>query len=158
MPAPTVSTVQAMLTPAVAISAVGLLLLTLSNRYSAAINRIRLLSDERRRLRAVQAKQDPPGEIEQLRLESVLRQTRALLVRMRSLRNAVFCMYLAVGMFVLTSVGIGAQLATDSGLLRILATTVFLCGMLVVLLGVAFATVDLRRSFRVVELDAQSDG
>lgn len=158
MPASTVDAVQAMLTPAVAISAVGLLLLTVSNRYSATINRVRLLNDERRRLRAAQAQQAVLRPAEQPRLESVLRQTRALLERMRLLRNAVLCLHLAVGMFVLTSVGIGVQLTTDWALLRIAATTTFLGGMMVVLLGVTFAAVDLRRSYRVVELDAQSDG
>lgn len=153
----TVSAVQAMLTPAVAISAVGLLLLTVSNRYSATISRVRLLNEERRRLRAAQHQQPTGGAANQGRLASVSQQTQALLARMRLLRNALFCLYLAIGLFVLTSVGIGAQVVAGWEVLRVAATAAFLGGMLAVLLAVSWATLDLRRSFRVVELDVQTD-
>lgn len=147
-----------MLTPAVAISAVGLLLLTVSNRYSATISRVRLLNEERRRLRAAQHPQPTGGAANQGRLVSVSQQTQALLARMRLLRNALFCLYLAIGLFVLTSVGIGAQVVAGWEVLRVAATAAFLGGMLAVLLAVSWATLDLRRSFRVVELDVQTDG
>ena len=48
MPEPTVTAIQAIqaiLAPALGISAVGLLLLGLTNRYSNIVNRIRLLND-----------------------------------------------------------------------------------------------------------------
>ena len=45
-----IQAIQAILAPALGISAVGLLLLGLSNRYSTIVNRIRLLADEKRRI------------------------------------------------------------------------------------------------------------
>ena len=49
-------TIQAILTPALMISACGLLLLGLNNRYAIVISRIRMLNDEKRRKLA-----DPEG-------------------------------------------------------------------------------------------------
>jgi len=42
-------TIQLMLAPAVMISACGLLLLGISNKYSSITNRLRILNEERRR-------------------------------------------------------------------------------------------------------------
>ena len=48
-PVTAIQAIQAILAPALGISAVGLLLLALMNRYSTIVNRIRLLNDEKRR-------------------------------------------------------------------------------------------------------------
>ena len=68
-------TIQAILTPALMISACGLLLLGLNNRYAIVISRIRVLNDEKRRKLA-----DPEGidreYVDALRFESVLQQIR----------------------------------------------------------------------------------
>lgn len=69
----TVSIIQLMLEPAVMISACGLLLLGMNNRYSLVVNRIRLLNEEKRRL-LLKIGEKPPSLDENIRLESISKQ------------------------------------------------------------------------------------
>ena len=46
-----VQIIQAMLAPGLMISACGLLVLGMNNKYSIVVNRIRLLNEERRKLK-----------------------------------------------------------------------------------------------------------
>lgn len=49
----TVDLIQAMLAPGIMISACGLLLLGINNKYSIVVNRIRVLEEEKRKLAAI---------------------------------------------------------------------------------------------------------
>lgn len=152
-----IQAIQAMLAPAVAISAVGLLLLGMSNRYSSIINRIRLLNDEKRRYLKMIADHRELAYTDNVRFMSVRNQTEELMVRSRYVRNGILSMQLAIGLFVLTSVAIGVNLFVSSELLRSLPLVIFVIGMVGVVVGITFASLEVRRSYRIVLIEVKAD-
>jgi hypothetical protein len=152
-----IQAIQAILAPAVGISAVGLLLLGMSNRYSAIIARIRLLNDERRRFTRQIAEQQDLSYADNARFMNIRKQTEELLSRSRTVRNAILAMQTAIGLFVLTSVGIGLSLVAGKEFDAMVPLGLFLVGMLCVFVGISFAGLDVYRSFRVVLLEAKAE-
>jgi hypothetical protein len=93
----------AMITPAVLISASGTLILSTSTRLGRVVDRVRSLSD---RLRQLAASADQPEYFEEERA-MLYDQLDKLTSRSRLLQRALTTFYLAVGVFVATSVAIG---------------------------------------------------
>lgn len=144
-------TIQAILTPALMISACGLLLLGLNNRYGIVVSRIRLLNDEKRRKLA-----DPEGidreYVDALRFESVMRQIPALLTRANHLRRSLLCLWIGVICYVLSSILLGAGLFLGMNVANA-AVWVFLIGLLSAVCGVIFALLDIYLAYRVLKLE-----
>ena len=137
--------IQLMLSPAVMISACGLLLLGANNKYSSVVNRIRLINDEKRRLVMKTGEREFIPE-ENLRLESTARQLKQLRVRARLVRNSVLSYTIAAALFVLSSLFIGAALFQGLVGFHYVSTAVFLAGMVMVffLVGTFHKIIDLR--------------
>lgn len=152
-----IQAIQAILAPAVGISAVGLLLLGLSNRYSAIISRIRALNDERRRFSRQIADQQELSYTDNARFMNIRRQTDELLHRSRTVRNAILAMQTAIALFILTSVGIGLSLVLGREFDAVVPLVIFLVGMLAVFVGITFSGMDVYRSFRVVLMEAKAE-
>ena len=93
----------AMITPAVLISASGTMILSTSTRLGRVVDRVRSLSD---RVRQLTASEDHPEFFEEERA-MVFDQLDKLTSRSRLLQRALTAFYLAVGVFVATSVAIG---------------------------------------------------
>lgn len=152
-----IQAIQAILAPAVGISAVGLLILSLSNRYSTIINRIRLLNDERRKL----SKQlGDKGELpypDNVRFMSITKQREELLLRSRYVRNAILSMQAAVGLFVLSSVFIAFNLFVSTNFLQVLPLLIFIVGMCSVFIGVVFYAMEIYRSFKIILLEVKAE-
>src|SRR5437588_2432824 len=93
----------AMITPAVLISASGTMILSTSTRLGSVVDRVRALSD---RLRSLTSEEKPEEFFEE---ESAMLydQLDWLTSRSRLLQRALTTFYLAVGVFVATSVAIG---------------------------------------------------
>jgi len=148
-----VQAIQAILAPAIMVSACGLLLLGLLNRYTVIMARIRALNDERRRLlRSTR----PPAEVdpqEVARLASVLRQLADFLDRVRLIRNAVICQVSAVGAFVLTSLLLGLRVAGPEWIAIIHPLPIFVLGMAVLFTGVVYEGTDVIRAYRTIRLE-----
>lgn len=87
----------AMITPAVLISASGTLVLSTSNRLTRVVDRVRTL-----------AKEAQAGAHSGPQREFVARQLPALTARVHLLRTALTVLYAAIGLFILTSMTIGA--------------------------------------------------
>jgi hypothetical protein len=152
-----IQAIQALLAPALGISAVGLLLLSLNNRYSIIINRIRLLNEERRRyLRSIAEGKDLEYA-DNVRFMSISRQSRELLVRSRLVRNGILAILTAVLFFVLSSVLIGLNLFLTAPVMQALPLYTFITGMLSVFVGVIFAAREVARSYTIVLLEAKAD-
>jgi hypothetical protein len=148
-----VQAIQAILAPAIMVSACGLLLLGLLNRYTVIMSRIRALNEERRLLLRSTA---PPAEaqpVEIARLASVIRQLEDLVDRVRLLRNAVRCQVVAVGCFVLSSLLIGLRVAGPEWLKLVHPLPVFVIGMAVLFAGVVFEGTDVLRAYRTIRLE-----
>lgn len=141
--------IQAMLAPGIMISACGLLILGMNNKYSLIINRVRLLDDELRRL-AYPEKELPTHQKE--RMQNVSEQLALFHRRVFFVRNTVILYSVAVAFFILTSVLIGVEIGTGIGLQSVLMV-VFLLGMLSVLAGIVFAVMEVVRGYRIVSLE-----
>jgi hypothetical protein len=148
-----VQAIQAILAPALMVSACGLLLLALLNRYTVIMNRIRVLNEERRRLVRATTPPAEAVEAEVTRLASVMRQLDDLVDRVRLLRNAVMCQVAAVGCFVLTSLLIGLRVAGPGWLALAHPLPVFVIGMAVLFAGVVFEGTDVIRAYRTIRLE-----
>lgn len=93
------SVLGAMITPAVLISAAGTLVLSTSNRLNRVVDRVRGLVRE--------AEQTPPGEVGAGRAALIESQLELFGRRVGLLRAAMTAFYLAIGLLVATSIGVG---------------------------------------------------
>src|SRR5438874_4487838 len=93
----------AMITPAVLISASGTMILSTSTRLGRVVDRVRSLSDRLRQL----ANNDAGAEFFDEERAMLYDQLDKLTSRSRLLQRALTTFYLAVGVFVATSVAIG---------------------------------------------------
>lgn len=146
-----VNIIQAMLAPGLMISACGLLILGMNNKYSMVVTRIRLLSEEWRRIKS--AGGGPAGGPAMVRLDSVSAQLDKSLVRLKLVRNAVFCYSLSVAFFIFSSLFIGLRLLTASRPGEWLILLFFIAGVLTVLCGVGFAAREVWHGYRIVEVE-----
>lgn len=150
-----VQIIQLMVAPAVMISACGLLLLGINNKYSLVVNRIRLLNEEKRRLMVKIGEHKPTTE-DNIRLESTAVQIAALVYRAKLVRNSVLCYTTAVALFVFTSLLLGISSFLAIGKLNYFIITAFLFGMLFVLIGVVFAGFETKKGYDIISYEVKS--
>jgi hypothetical protein len=151
-----IQVIQLILAPGIMINACGLLLLSISNKFTSVLNRIRALTEEKRKL-MLNASQREFYPIENQRIESVSRQVSGLLNRARLIRNAVFCYLGAVGLFVTTSLFIGMDYFASILQFRYFILGAFLLGMVVVFIGVIFGVLDTMKGYNIVKFEVQVD-
>lgn len=123
----------AMITPAVLISACGTLVFSTSNRLSRVVDRVRSLADQIERMAT------PPDRelmsIEILKKDLFLDQLSRLSRRVLLLRSAMTSFYLAIGLFVTTSIAVGLVAITQASndwvpvLLGLVGSAVLLYGV-----------------------------
>ena len=128
-----------MVTPAVMISACGLLLLSVSNKLGRIVDRIRDLNAEDRKLVAA-------GEA--ARRQSIRNQIDLLLRRTVMLRNACGLLYLAVAVFALTSLCVG--LSGAAHVFAVLMLVLFVAGLAAVVWAGILAYLEIRVSHHAV--------
>ncbi len=141
--------IQIMLAPGLMISACGLLLLGMNNKYSLVVNRIRLLNEERRTLKY--AKDQAISE--QPRHKSIDLQIQKLYSRMVLIRNAVFAYSIAVAFFIVSSLMIGFNKVTTPANLNWIVIVLFLIGMVFVFAGVIFAAIEVWKGYSIVRIE-----
>ena len=151
-----VEMIQSMLAPGLMISACGLLLLGMNNKYSLVVNRIRLLNDEKRKVLSRYAASDETTS-DNIRLESITRQLDKLVFRVKLVKNAVLFYTLAVSLFIFTSILIGLRLLLQEDSLSSLIMIVFLVGMVLVLIGAFFAAYETVKGFEIINLEVDID-
>ncbi len=152
-----IQAIQAILAPAVGISAVGLLLLSLSNKYSTIINRIRLLNDEKRKFSRHLGEKGDLAYPDNVRFMSIGKQTQELLVRSRYVRNAILSMQTAIALFVLTSVTIALNLFISTDVFKTIPLIIFVIGMIGVFVGIIFGGMEVYRSFKIILLEVKGE-
>ncbi|MDX9924364.1 MAG: DUF2721 domain-containing protein [Ignavibacteriaceae bacterium] len=148
-----VQLIQLILAPAVMINACGLLLLGINNKYSLVVNRIRLLNEEKRRL-FMKVGERPITTDENVRLESIAIQIKALVYRVKLVRNTVLCYTMGVAMFVFTSLLLGASYFVSMDL-NIVIVSSFLIGMSLVLVGVVFAGFETYKGYEIIAYEVK---
>lgn len=150
-----VQIIQLMLAPAVMISACGLLLLGINNKYSLVVNRIRLLNEEKRRLMTKIGEKAPTTD-DNVRLESIAHQIRALTYRAKLVRNTVLCYTTSVALFVTTSLILGVSSVLSLGKLNFLIITTFLLGMTFVFIGIVFAGLETKKGYDIISYEVKA--
>jgi len=140
MDVPAPQLIVQMVSPAVMLSACGLMLLGLGNRYGRVVDRIRDYGGEWRELKKLA--NDPD------RLRTLEVQLPDLFRRGKLLRNAVLFFYIAIFLFVVCLFVIPL---TDEPLPLML----FCAGMACVLTGTLFALRETLLSFRLLKLELE---
>jgi hypothetical protein len=145
-----VDAIQAILAPAILISACGLLLLSMQNKYGRINDRIRALLRERLDLLAEQG-----NELTLTRLDATDRQLPELLKRNQLQHDAVLALFWAVILFVIDLFALGIGLFLASRLGALLALLGFFAGLAMMLYSVSLAAREIRISHRAVTLEAE---
>lgn len=144
-----VQLIQGMLAPGLMISACGLLLLGMNNKYSLVVNRIRLLNEEKRKI----FHQLNIDEIDSNRLSNIELQISHLIGRISLVRNAVFSYSLAVALFIVSSVLIGVTIKKNTPGFDWLIVAFFYAGMFAVFVGIVFAAIEVWKGYRIVKIE-----
>ena len=152
-----ITAIQAILAPALGISATALLMLSIQNRYSLVINRIRLLNEERRRFNIKLTEKAELSYTEQIRFSSVQNQIDKIFRRCKELHNAILLMQFSIMLFVLSSLSIAVNLFVSSDFLRTLPVIFFSVGMIFVLIGIIYSALDVINSFKVAKIEVKGD-
>lgn len=152
-----IEAIQSMLAPALGISATAMLLLSMHNRFSIIINRLRLLNEEKRRYHAKIADNAETGAYESLRYSSISSQLKILTKRCRVLRNAILAMMAAIMLFVMASLIIGLNIFVSTEVLKNTPLVLFSLGMLFVLTGIVYSANDVISSYRLTEVEVIGD-
>ena len=150
-----VQIIQLMLAPAIMISACGLLLLSVNNKYSAVVNRIRLLNDEKRRLLLKVGAGDPATE-ENVRLESIAIQINSLATRSRLVKNSVLSFVTGIALFVFTSLLIGILSLVTISQVNFLIISSFLMGMIAVFVGTIFMGLEAKKGYEIILFEVKA--
>ncbi len=152
-----IQAIQAILAPALGISAVGLLLLGLNNRYTSIISRIRQLNDEKREYSAQLVEKNSLNFSENARFMSIRQQGEELFDRSRIVRNAILSLQTGIGLFVLSSVTIGMSLFVSFVAFETIPLILFMLGMVALFIGSIFAALDVHRAYHVVLLEMRAE-
>ncbi len=152
-----IQAIQAILAPALGISAVGLLLLGLNNRYSLIISRIRQMNDEKRRFKQRLLEKTELSYMENSRFMSIRQQSEELFARSKIVRNAILSLQTSIGLFVLSSVAIGLSMVIEAEVFRLVPLFLFILGMIVVFIGIVYAALDVYRAYHIVLLEMRAE-
>ncbi len=140
--------IQTLLSPVIMISACGLLLLGMLNRYGRINDRLRELGRERMSLFSQKGE-----KVADTHLEGIDNQIPDLLMRNSLLKNAVLCLFLSVIAFVLVifSIALGMFMASHVGV--VMAFCTFLMGEVFVFIGMIFMAREIQVSNNAVSYE-----
>lgn len=142
----TIEIIQGMLAPGIMISACGLLLLGMNNKYSLVVNRIRTLNIEFRSLDSKNTN----------RRGSILSQLPLLIQRMKMIRNAVWFYTIAIALFIFSILSIGIFLLIEEAyVMTYISFSLFIVALLAVLLGIINAAKEVRLGYDILSIETQ---
>lgn len=150
-----VQIIQLMLAPAVMINACGLLLLSINNKYSIVVNRIRILNEEKRKLTSQMGGVSPSTD-DNIRLESIANQIKYLVIRGRLVKNAVIFFIIAIASFVLTSLLIGILSFLTISQLNFFIIASFLLGMIAIFIGTIFMGFEAKKGYEIIIFEVKA--
>jgi hypothetical protein len=148
--------IQQMLAPGLMISACGLLILGMNNKYSGVINRIRVLHDEIRHLTREIHGHDFTYQ-QEVRVASITDQMKLLHRRVWLVRNSVILYTLAVILFICSSIFIGIDAQFQILQFESLILLLFLAGMILVLIGGIFGIEEADLGYKIIEMELNEE-
>jgi len=149
-----VEIIQSMLAPGIMISACGLLLLGMNNKYSLIVSRIRIIDEEKRKL-MLNSKRENFSEMDNTRLNSINNQIYKLNKRLRHVRNVVVFYTIGIAFFILSSLSIGYSYIYEESNFSNVSLILFLIGMFSVLLGIIFACVEVIKGYKIIQIEIE---
>ncbi|TYP98961.1 uncharacterized protein DUF2721 [Tenacibaculum adriaticum] len=139
--------IKGMLAPGIMISACGLLLLGMNNKYSLVANRIRTLNNEIREL----------DKNNNERKDSILVQLRLLIERIRIIRNAVWFYTVGIAMFIFSTFFLGIYFINGKAFLpSVMALIIFIIGLFSVFCGVFYAAKEVRLGYKILQIETKN--
>ena len=147
-----IQVITGMLAPGLMISACGLLLLGMNNRYSLIINRIRDLDKEKRTLSSTEIRAKLNDQ-DHRRLHSVIKQLLMLHFRLKLVRNTVVSYSIAVALFIIASFFIGLHFVFNTDLISEIIIVFFLLGMMSVLIGIILTAFETMKGYEIVKIE-----
>ncbi len=142
-----IGVIKGMLAPGIMISACGLLLLGMNNKYSMIVSRIRTLNSEFRSLS--QEAND--------RRDSILIQMPLLMDRLKTVRNAVWFYTTAIGLFIFSILFLGLHfLSQGTELTRSISLILFIFAMIAVFIGILHAAKEVMMAFRILRIETKN--
>src|SRR5687768_8382152 len=146
--------------PIIVISACGLLCLAFYNRLAAVVTRLRAFHRERLHAHDALVKArgaTPPDELAIVRQQELIGmlqvQMERVAVRARWIRRTLACMLLTIACLALCSLAVG--LSTVWPRFAYSAVLMFVLGLVLLVLGVAFALIELQGAPDPVELESR---
>ncbi|ROL60332.1 DUF2721 domain-containing protein [Bacteroidetes/Chlorobi group bacterium MS-B_bin-24] len=146
--------IQTMLAPGVMVSACSLMLLVTNNKYSAVVDRIRQLNEEKRDL-SEGVRSNLTNEQVISRLESVKQQLDLFERRIPFIVRAVLSYTIAIALYVLTSLLIGFSYAFHLDL-RAETFVIFLLGMFAVVIGSIYLAREIIWGYKIALVEIKS--
>lgn len=139
--------IKGMLAPGIMISACGLLLLGMNNKYSLVVNRIRTLNNEFRQL----------DKNNHERRDCILIQLPLLIDRMKIIRNAVWLYTVSIAMFLFSIFSLGVYFLNGKTVLPTMFSLVLLIiALLTVLFGVLYAAKEVRLGYKILRIETKN--
>ena len=146
--------------PIIIISACGLLCLAFYNRLSGLVSRLRLFHRERLKEQEALGRQRASAQQDQAEivmhqemLEAMEVQTTHLMHRARLLQKSLSCFLLTIACLSICSLLLGLSVLWQA--LIVTAVVFFIVGMAILIVGVVFAMMELRRALQPVELESR---
>ncbi len=142
-----VEVIKGMLAPGIMISACGLLLLGMNNKYSLVVNRVRTLNIEFRSLEKDSKE----------RRDCILVQLPLLVERMKFIRNAVWLYTIGIAMFIFSIFFIGLYLTNQNTItLTVISIGAFVVALLSVLSGIVFAAKEVLLGYKILRIETKN--
>ncbi len=139
--------IKGMLSPGIMISACGLLLLGMNNKYSLVVNRIRMLNTEFRGLEKANNE----------RRECILTQLPLLIERMKLIRNAVWLYTIGIATFIFSIFSLGLHLIYgETMIFTIVSLTFFIIALFSVLFGIFYAAKEVLLGYRILRVETKN--
>ncbi len=139
--------IKGMLSPGIMISACGLLLLGMNNKYSLVVNRVRMLNNEFRELDLNNKE----------RRDSILIQLPLLIERMKLIRNAVWLYTIGIAMFIFSIFSLGFYMFYGDTLVFSVTSLVFFnIAILSVLFGILYAAKEVLLGYKILRIETKN--
>jgi hypothetical protein len=149
-PSAALAVLTAMITPAVLISACGSMILSTSTRLGRVVDRVRALSDK---LEELAARQQTENRDIKDRQTIIFAQMDKLTSRARILQRSMVTFYLALGMFVATSVAIGVVAVVGNSRYNVLPVILGLVGACFLFYGSMLLIFEARLALSTIHLE-----
>lgn len=152
-----IKTIQLMIVPVVMISAVGLLLLSISNKNSSINSRLRTLNQERRLFMKKIQEGKELEFLETFRLQSIQKQIEFLLFRLKIVRNTIIFYVVGLFLFILTSLLIGLASFIQINILHYIMVGTFIVGMISIAIGLIFTLFENLHGYKVLVVEIKAE-